>query len=576
MIVLRLIGVVLDVLLLPLRLLARARAVPSGAFLTIVIDGSLASLVRRPRLWEVRKRHATSLHAVADLVDAVSSDRRVRGVLVTMKSLSTGMAGAASLRTLLERVRAVGKEVVVHLPIGGATKEVFVASVATRVILGPASALAPVGFLSSARYLARALEKAGITVEVYARGEYKSAAETFVRDTMSGPQREQLTRVVDGFHSALVDAVAAGRSLTSEEASLAIDRSPFHGHAALTANLADDLAYEDEVPALLGLPRGRRFARGLLDSARYLGMKRRPLVRSLSVPPVIAVIPIHGTIAHTAGSFGSFSTDDRVAKMVRLARADRRVHGVILDIDSPGGSALASDRMHHEIEQLAKEKPVVAFMANVAASGGYYVAAAAHRIVCGALTITGSIGVVAVRAAATPLLERLGVSTVELRRGARAGLLSASATLSDDEKRAVDAELEATYRRFVDVVAAGRKRAPAEIEPLARGRVYLGADALAVGLVDVLGGFDVAVDEVRKRLPEGVRRRARPLLLRLPRRGLPPLALPHKRERARARESVFLDLLAPARERAICELALRGERVLLLWPGADVLDRWAP
>jgi protease-4 len=296
----------------------------------------------------------------------------------------------------------------------------------------------------------------------------------------------------------------------------------------------------------------------LIDADDYLGLSERPLLRRLRRPPSVMVVPVHGTIAHAAGPLGAFATDERVAKMIRAARRDRRVKGVILHIDSPGGSALASDRMHHEIAQLAREKPVVACMANVAASGGYYVAAPARRIVCEPTTVTGSIGVVAARLTLNPLLERLGITTETIRRGAHAGLLGVSTRLGEDERAALRRELDATYKTFVGIVARGRNMPEDRVEPLARGRVYTGADAHAAGLVDTLGGFDAALREVKALLPAPIRDRVVVLAAHPPRKDVPPLDPP----------SVLASFL-PLPERSMFELAAQGERILALLVSFD-------
>lgn len=558
MLLLRLIGLVLDVLLLPLRLVTRRRAIKKGTFLHLVIDGQVADVVPRPRFWQVRRQKATSIHALARTVDAMTKDGRVKGIVITVKQLSAGMAAVTSLRAQLARVKAAGKEVVVHLPMGGGTKETYLASVASRVVLAPATHLAPLGFLSSTRYLKRALAKAGVEPEVYACGDYKAAGENLVRDSMSEAQREQLERMLGAFHDVLVDALAEGRGLGREKAIATIDGAPYAGEAAIAAGLADALGYEDEVPALIGVE-GRD---ALVDAHDYLAFAERPLLRRIRRPPTIVVVPVHGTIAHAAGPLGSFATDERVSKMIRAARRDRRVKGVILHVDSPGGSALASDRMHHEIAQLAREKPVVACMANVAASGGYYVSAPARRIVCEPTTVTGSIGVVAARLTLDPLLDKLGITTETLRRGAHAGLLGGSTRLDEDERAALRRELDATYRTFVSIVARGRSMPEDRVESLARGRVYTGADAHAAGLVDVLGGFDTAVRELRSLLPEELRDRVVVAAAKVPRKEVPPLDPPS------AAASLFASLL-PAPERSLFELAARGERIVALLVSFD-------
>jgi protease IV len=303
----------------------------------------------------------------------------------------------------------------------------------------------------------------------------------------------------------------------------------------------------------------------MVAAGAYLFARRRPILRRLTRAPVIAVIPVHGAIAHASSQFGNFATDDKLARMVRIARLDKRVKGVILHVDSPGGSALASDRMHHEIVQLAREKPVVACMANVAASGGYYVAAPAHKIVCEAVTVTGSIGVVGAGLTLEPLMQKLGITTETVQRGARAGMLSPSAPLSEDERGALMRELEAVYKTFVRVVAQGRKMTIEQVEPLARGRVYTGEDAKAAGLVDVLGGFDTALREVRAMLPADIRDALEPHVIRAPRNALPIMQPPTEGEAGRRAASALLSALLPTPQRIIVELSASGDRVLTLW-----------
>ncbi|MBX3186172.1 MAG: signal peptide peptidase SppA [Labilithrix sp.] len=577
MLLLRLLGLVFDVLLLPLRLLARRKGVPEGAFVTIKIDGAVADVVAKPRIWEVRAQRATSIHEIAEMIESASADPRVRGVIVTIKSFAGGMASATSVRRLLARARAAGKEVVVHLPLGGGTKEVIVATGATKVFVGPAAHLAALGFASRTRYVKRALDRAGVVPEVYACGEYKSAGESLVRDAMSDAQREQLGKLLDGFDAALVAAIAEGRGVGAERAREIVDEGPYHGEEAVLAGLADAAVYEDEIPERLGLRDDAKAAtrsrladanRRFVDGHAYVARRKRRLFRRLGRPPVIAVVPVHGPIAHAASPFGNFATDDRLTRMVRAARLDPKVKGVILHIDSPGGSALASDRMHHEIVQLAREKPVVACMANVAASGGYYVAAPAHRIVCEPVSITGSIGVVAARFTMEPLLTKLGITTETVKRGARAEMLSPTSPLSEDERAALRRELDATYRAFLRVVARGRKMTTDEVEPLARGRVYTGEEAKAVGLVDDLGGFDTALEQVRARIAADVRDRCEPVVMRPRRQPIPILEVPAEGEGARRAASALLAALLPAPERILVQLAATGERVLALWTGA--------
>lgn len=559
MIAIRLIRLVLDLLLLPLRLAGVGRRVASGTWLTVTVDGPVVDVAPAPRFWRVRAQRSVSLHALDEIVSAMGRDPRVEGLLVTIKSMSAGMASALSLRTILAKAKAAGKRVVVFMPMGGDTKDVYVATAADRILVGPTAQLAPLGFRVASRYVKRTLDRIGIEPQVFACGEFKSAGEALVRDSMSPAQRAQLERLLDSFHETVVAALAEGRNLAPERASRLVDEGPYAGQEAIANGLADDVAYEDELPSKLGVER-RRF----LDAGAYLARVKRPLVRGLGRPPVVAVVPVHGAIAHAAGPFGGLSTDERLARVVRAVRHDPRVQGVILHIDSPGGSALASDLMHHELEQLARAKPVVACMGNVAASGGYYVAACAAKIVARPTTVTGSIGVVAARLSTQPLMERLGIVTEVIQRGKNAELLSPVGPIDGDARAAIEREMGVTYRSFLGVVAKGRKMSEADVERLARGRVYTGKDAFDVKLVDVLGGFDTALDELKKLLPERVRDRVVVGLAKTPRQHVPVLDPPEDAGKKAARS--MLQALLPEHDRMLFELLASGERVLALGP----------
>ncbi len=547
-------------LLLPLRLLRRARVLKPGGFVHVTIDGPVPDIVARPRIWEQWRPHPMSLGELGRLVDEVTKDPRARGLLLTLRSFRGGMASATSLHGVLAKVAAGGRELVIHLPLGGETKEIYIASVATKVFVGPQALLAPLGFATSVRYVRRALERAGVEPEVFARGRFKSAGEQLVRDSMSEPQREQLGALLDVFYATLVEAIAKGRKMEPERARALIDGAPYLAADAVSAGLVDGVAYEDELPGLLAKDGARPT---FVDGAAYASAMRAPRFRPLRLPGAIGVIRVHGPIASQSQLLQAGATDERVIAAVRRARSDPRVAVVVLHVDSPGGSALASDRIHHEIEQLAAEKPLVAYFADVAASGGYYVAAAAHAIVAQPTTITGSIGVVSARVVVEPLLARLGIATEVLKRGAHADALQGTRHLSDEERASFERELEGMYRAFVGIVARGRKRSVEEIERLAEGRVWSGRDAEREGLVDALGGFDVACARARDLARAKIGDRASALEPRVVRGGrhpIPPLDPPARaaqaliRALAKALPQIGLDLviaIGSGRERVL-------------------------
>jgi protease-4 len=556
--------------LLPLRLLRRARILSAGDFVHLTIDGPVADILAKPRFWDQWRSRPLSLAELGLRVDEIVRDARAPGVLLTLRSFRGGMASATSLRAVFARITEAGRELVVHLPLGAETKELYIASVGTKIFVGPQAVLAPLGFATSMSYVRAALDRAGVEPEVFARGRFKSAGEQLVRDSMSDPQREQLGAVLDVFYATVVAALATGRKIDPERARALIDGAPYLAGDAVAAGLVDGVAYEDELPALLGQGKGGRDGgegapARIVEGGRYFRAMRGPHLPPLRRPSAIGVIRVHGPIASQSQFFQAGATDERVLAAVRRARSDRGIAAVVLHVDSPGGSALASDRIHHELEQLAAEKPLVACFADVAASGGYYVAAAAHTIVAQPTTITGSIGVVAVRVVVEPLLTKLGVATEVLKRGAHADALQPTRHLSEDERASFQRELEGMYRAFVGTVARGRKRRVEEIERLAEGRVWSGEHGAREGLVDVLGGFDVACARARDLAQARLGERAKDLVPRIvqgARHPPPPLDPP---ARAAQAAIAFLESALPGSALELALALATGRDRVLAW-----------
>jgi protease IV len=492
---------------------------------------------------------ATSLSRVRELVAIIASDPKVSGLLVEIRSLEAGAATATSLRETLLRLKESNKALLAYLPRGARSREMLVASAADKIIIGPASSVSPLGIAVESRYFRRTLDRIGVLPEIFARGEFKTAGESLVRDSMSDEQREQLGAILDVLEGELMNALAAGRHRSLDDVRAIVDGGPYRAPDAVARGLADEVGYDDDLPKLFASTDGAR-AR-MVPASSYLSVRRAPRLR-----PGIGVVRLSGPIVSRAPfAFGRMAESEQVIGALRTAGSARQVRGVVLLIDSPGGSVLASDRIYHEVVRLAEKKPVVAYFGNVAASGGYYVAAGAHGIVAQPTTMTGSIGVVAAHLVLSPLLDKLGIVTELVKRGARADMLSASRPLDAGEREAMSREIEGYYQEFVGIVARGRNRPPEEIEKLARGRVYSGAEAYRVGLVDRLGDFDVAVDMLRERLGE-----AQPISAAVIK---PPRTMPKPPELAQpfvqALDAVGL---SGARELGALAVSLGGERVL--------------
>lgn len=562
----------LRLLVWPLFWFRYKRAASKGAYLELEIEGATVDVPQPPSFIARFRKQPVSLQSLSELFEIAGKDPRIAGYIVSLRSFHQGMASAVSLHALLKKARETGRELIVFLPFGGQTKELMIASAANRIIAAPQTTLSPLGFSIAVRYVRGALDRIGLVPEVYARGIYKSAGEPLIRTSMSEREREQLDALLDEFYARFEGALAEGRKMSAEQARALIDNAPYFHEEAVSAGLIDKTAYEDQLPSVL---QTAGHEPELVSAAYYLKAKRALKMPRLLPAPVIGVLSVHGAIASEnplTAELG-MATDESLISTIRLARMNPRVRAVILHINSPGGSALASDRIHHELQSLAAEKPLIAYMANVAASGGYYIAVAAKTIVAQSTTMTGSIGVVATRVVLDPLLEKLGITSEILKRGARADMIAPTRPLNDDEKAILEREIDGIYKGFLQVVAEGRKQPIDQIEQVAEGRVWCGKDAKRVGLIDEIGGFDKALGLARAALGRGAER-LRPAALRIQNDSIPPLPPPEKKA-AQMMLGISHLLSGAAGGRAhlgdlqFAALSLSGERVLAYCPRAS-------
>ncbi len=474
-------------------------------YVTFELTGHLAyrPVPRLRRLFDRVAGRPTSddLQTLGRRFDALAGARRVRGVVLRLVDLEADLPKVDALREHLARLRAAGKEVVVWTPEAG-TREALLLLAADRAFLAPAGRLDLRGFAVEGTTARAALEKVGARATVFQRGAYKSAGEIASRDGMSPEAREDLDGILDDLYDRLLDAVAEGRGIDRDAARARVDDGPYTARRAVVAGLADGVCYGDELPARLAAE-GQRKAR-LAPWAGYRATRREPIDWKpvLRRRRLVAVVPVRGLI--TEGESRILATGGRVAgarsvaESLEVAREEPSVKAVVLHVDSRGGSPLASDLIWREVRRTAEKKPVVAFLDSVAASGGYYVAAGASRIVASPAVLTGSIGVIAALFDVSGLLEKVGVTREILARGENAALGTPSRAPTDGERAAMDRDLDEIYADFIARVAEGRGMDEAEVARRAEGRVYTGIRAEKVGLVDELGGFEDAVARARE------------------------------------------------------------------------------
>jgi protease-4 len=461
--------------------------------------------VAGPRLPFSRPRGPSLLDALRAL-DAAATDPRVAGVVLRLAGAPHGFAAAASLRRAVDAVRAAGKHVVAYGEHLGQA-EYWVAAGAHKLWLPETGAIQLVGLRSESFFFPRLLERFSLRPEVLRVGAFKGAAEPLTRRSLSPETRAQVEAYLDDAFDALVGAIATGRGLEPAQVRDAVERGPYRAATACEAGLADGCLYPDQVeealvelaPSTGDMPRTGRPPRArLVDATSYASLHAHDagFAPWLAAQPRVAYVVAEGAI-HRRGSRGISA--EAMTRLLRAIGEDEAVRAIVLRIDSPGGDALASDLLWRALAVAKRGRPLVVSMGEVAASGGYYAAVAGDAILAEATTLTGSIGVAGGKLDAGAALEKLGIDTDAVERGGRAGLLSAMRGFTAEERAVVRADMEAMYDVFARRVAEGRSLAREAVEPVAQGRIWSGARALANGLVDAIGGPLEALREARAR-----------------------------------------------------------------------------
>ena len=462
----------------------------------------------------VMARHRLVLADVLDGLRRASRDSRVRALVVKVGGRPIGLGIVQELRQAVREFAEAGKVTVAWAESFGefsaANVAYYLATAFDTICLQPSGDLGLTGIAVERIFLRGALDKLGADFQVGKRHEYKSAAEQLTEHGFSAPAREETERMTASVTEQLASAIAERRGLDPGQVGELIDRGPFLASQALDAGLVDTLGYRDEVytsirqqagegATLLYLTRYQR-SRALAERARKL-----PVSREAGLALIYATGPIRRGRSGRGPLSGGAMGSDTISAALRTATADDQARAIVLRVNSPGGSYVASDTIWREVVRArAAGKPVVVSMSDVAASGGYYIAMAADVIVAQPGTITGSIGVLEGKAVLGEALGRAGVSSDSIIQGAHAAMFSQLRPFTEDEWALISEHLDHIYADFTGKVAQGRRMTPERVHELARGRVWTGADALANGLVDELGGLDEAAAIARRRagLPE--------------------------------------------------------------------------
>lgn len=422
-------------------------------------------------------------------------DSHIKTLVIEPAAQGALWAQLQDVRAALEDFRSSGKPLTAYLESGGAGAY-YLASAATRIVMMPAGQLDLSGLATYELFFRGTLDKIGVYPDLLHIGDYKTASNTFTEKGYTAAHKEMSQSLNHDWYEQLVSAIAAGRKRSDADVRRLIDGGPYLANEAKTAGLVDALGYEDQID----------------DAAPVLGTHEidgdayaRVSVPAPSPAPGarIALLYAVGTIASGRSAFdtpgGLVLGSDTFVQWIRKVRVDPTIRAIVVRIDSPGGSAIASDVIWRELGLARTVKPVVVSMGDVAASGGYYIALPADSIVAEPGTITGSIGVVTGKFVLKGTLDKLGVGTGSVSDGKFAEIYSPFRPFSDAERARVEAQLHSTYELFLSRVAAGRHSTPGKIDQIAQGRVWTGRQAHDLGLVDELGGLDTAIKIAARR-----------------------------------------------------------------------------
>jgi protease IV len=485
-------------------LVARGPSVPDAATLVLRPGGELQELPPNDVVGQVLGSNVTTVRAFVENLRKASRDPRIKSVLLIPATLSLPYwAKVQELRDAVLEFRKSGKTVTAFLEYGG-DREYYLASAADRVYLLPTSPLDLTGVASYEIFLRGALDKVGAYPDFLRIGDYKTAPSQLTETGFTSAHREMAESLNQDMYEQLVRGVAQARKKNEPDVRALFDRGPFVPEEALRTGLVDDLAYEDQlddrVPELRDGSRAiRRIEGDDYQRIRAESVGIRPGAR-------IAVLYAVGAIVSGKSAFdplnGPLVGSDTMVEQIRAVRGDASIKAIIVRIDSPGGSSIASDVIWRELMITRDEKPsrpLVTSMSDLAASGGYYIAMPGQVIVAEPATLTGSIGIYTGKIALGGAMTKIGVTTGTVKSGANADIYSPFAPFSMAQRAKLQEFNQGFYDNFVEKVAESRKSTPERIDAVAQGRVWTGEQAMAHGLVDALGGLDTAVAIAKQR-----------------------------------------------------------------------------
>jgi protease-4 len=525
-VVLAITGIVLGVLLIGFVAVAilvsairgEQPSIRENSVLTLRVSGPLPDYVPDNPLNRIFATPPQSLSSLLTQFRKAKTDKRIRAIILDVDASETGWAKAEELRAAIEDFRTSGKPVYAYMEMGF-NKDYYVASACDKIYMPPPGELFVTGLAADVMFFRGSLDKLGIYPDLYQIGKYKSAGDMFTQKEMTKDHRDVVNSLLDDMYGRLVDAIAKARGKSADDVKKLIDNAPYNARQAKDVGLIDGAMYREEIEKELKQRLGyaEKDDLRLVKASDYRKISQESL--GLNKGEKIAIVYASGDIMSGSSQFGTEGQEvigsESLVRLLNEVRDDKTIKAVVLRIDSPGGEGLASDIIWRGIESLKAKKPVVVSMGDVAASGGYYIACNANKIVAQPSTITGSIGVVGGKPVVKGFYDWIGVSNEYVLRGTNAGIFRESEKFTDSERAKFQEFLKTTYDDFTDKVAKGRSKDQAYIDSIGQGRVWTGRQGKENGLVDEYGGLDKAI-EIAKQLAnipadKGVNRVIRPI-----------------------------------------------------------------
>lgn len=498
-------GILLTILLLVVIVFSAVRMresppdIAAGSTLVMRLNGEIPE--RAPVEFPLAifgRQNRPTVTNVWSMLRMAAADSRIKALVLEPRSLNVGWAKLEEFRTGVEAFRKSGKPVWAYLEAPGA-REYYLATAAERIYLGPSDVLMLKGMRAEMMYFKGTLDKLGVEVQIAHAGKYKDFGDMFTRTSMSPETREVLTSVLDDLYGRLAAGIAKGRKKSTAEVLALMDQGPFLATQARDKGLVDELRFEDQLFGELKTKLGADVKK--VSSEKYMRVPASSV--GLEGKSRIALLVAQGAITlgspDDTGMGEEGITAEGFNKLLRRVGSDGKIRGVVVRIDSPGGEVMASDEIWREMNLLSRKKPVVISMSDTAASGGYYMAMTGDPIVAYPGTYTGSIGVVFGKPNLHGLYDKLGITKDSLTRGRFAAIDSDYKPLDAAELEKLKEGIDANYHDFVGKVAQSRRKPYQQIDQVAQGRVWLGSQAKAHGLVDELGGLDRAIELIKQK-----------------------------------------------------------------------------